>query len=72
MGDELLSQFKVVSFDNLEEDDPPPSVQVDDTGQLLTFVLYILGIQFSCVWIYLHVSLEKLILSSIFLSANKI
>ena len=48
MGDELLSQFKVVSFDNLEEDDPPPSVQVDDTGQLLTFVLYILGIQFSC------------------------
>jgi hypothetical protein len=35
MGDELLSQFKVVSFDNLEEDDPPPSVQVDDTGQLL-------------------------------------
>ena len=33
MGDELLSQFKVVSFDNLEEDDPPPSVQVDDTGK---------------------------------------
>ncbi|XP_076103177.1 chromodomain-helicase-DNA-binding protein 1-like isoform X1 [Mytilus galloprovincialis] len=34
LGDELLSQFKVVSFDNLEEDDPPPSVQVEeDTGK---------------------------------------
>lgn len=33
MGDELLSQFKVVSFDNLEEDEPPPSVQVEDTGK---------------------------------------
>lgn len=32
MGDELLSQFKVVSFDNLEEDTPPPSVQPEDPG----------------------------------------
>ena len=33
VGDELLSQFKVVSFDNLEEDDPPASVQPEDTGK---------------------------------------
>lgn len=33
MGDELLSQFKVVSFDNLEEDTPPPSVQPEDPGK---------------------------------------
>ena len=42
MGDELLSQFKVVSFDNLEEDDPPPSVQQEDSGEAIKSVVFYL------------------------------